>query len=56
MNVKKFRKIIGPKVEIIEKEQVHKACGSLRPLAELLVEWYQRKLAQEEAEQYGQSK
>ncbi len=56
MDVERFRKIIGPKVEKIEEEQVHKACGSLRPLAELLVEWYQRKLAQEEAEQYGQNK
>jgi len=40
----KFRKKLGPVVEKIEEEQV-----GIRPLAELLVRWYKRRLVQLEA-------
>lgn len=44
MDIKKFREIVSPIAEHIRKEQRYKACGSFRPLAELLCKWYERKL------------
>lgn len=45
-NKQKFRQIVGPTVKKINDKQLYKASGSFRPLAELLVEWYEKKLAQ----------
>lgn len=52
MDVEKFKTIIGPRAEQIKKVQLYKATGAMRPLAESLLEWYERRLAEEEAKRY----
>jgi pheromone shutdown protein TraB len=48
MDKKKFKEIVGPQAEKIRKQELEKAAGSFRFLAELLLEWYERQLAEEE--------
>ncbi len=55
MNTKKFKKIVGQEVQKIKKKEIETASGSFRPLAELLLEWYDRKLAEEEVKKYDKN-
>lgn len=52
MDVKKFKTIVGPGAEQIKKIQLYRATESIRPLAELLLEWYDRRVAEEEVKEY----
>lgn len=52
-----FKKLTGPKIKEIKKEQQLLACGSFRPLAELLLEWlegFEKKLIEKggQSDQY----
>lgn len=49
MDIKKFKRVIGPAIKKIKEEQKYLAVGSFRPLAELLIQWYERKLSEEAA-------
>lgn len=49
MKSKQFKKIVGLQAEKIKKEKVKAAAGAFRSLASLLVEWYDRKLKEFEA-------
>lgn len=49
MQSKQFKKIVGPQAERVRKKKVKAAAGSFRSLASLLVEWYDRKLKEFEA-------
>lgn len=55
MDKEKFQKIIGPSVKKVKGKKLSHACGSLRSLAELLLQWYERKLAEDEVKKYDQS-
>ena len=46
MDIEKFKKIVGPSVKKINDKQLYEASGSFRSLGELLIEWYERKLAE----------
>lgn len=48
MDKQKFIEIVGPTVIEIDEDKVNKASEAIRPLAELLFNWYENKLAQEE--------
>ena len=50
MSIKKFKEIVDLKADRIKKEQRYRVCESFRPLAELLVDWYERKFAEAEAQ------
>lgn len=45
----KSKEAIDPTVERIAEVKLSTAYRSLRPLAELLIEWYERRLAEAEA-------
>ena len=49
MKSKQFNKIVGPKAKIIRKKKLKVAAGSFKSLASLLLEWYDRKLDEIEA-------
>ena len=49
MDLKKFKKIVGPTVKKIKKENQLKAVGSFHPLAHLLLQWYEAKVSQEKS-------
>lgn len=55
MDTKMFRKVVGPAAQEVSKKQVEVACKGVRSLATLLLEWYERNLAEEEAEQRDKS-
>lgn len=44
------KEVVNPTVERITEVQLYAACGSLRPLAELLVKFYERRLTETEAQ------
>lgn len=50
MNIKKFKEVVGPTMEQVKKEKLYTAYGLLRPLAELLVKFYERQLTETEAQ------
>lgn len=52
MNKRKSKEVIDLTVERIAEVQLSTVYRSLRPLAELLVEWCERRLAEEEAKKY----
>jgi hypothetical protein len=48
-----FKRNLGPVVEKIEKEYPAETTSSIKPLAELLVRWYNRRLAELEANNFN---
>ncbi len=44
-----FKRNLGPAIEKNENEHSAETASSIRPLAELLVRWYKRRLAELEA-------
>lgn len=56
MDRQKFEEKLGPTVRKIIQTNKYKSVGSFRPLPELLVEWYERKLKEDELNQTHQAK
>lgn len=55
MDIQKFQKIVGTSVKKVKSKKLERASSSLRPLAELLLQWYERKLAEEVVKKYDQN-
>ena len=56
MDTKKLQQIVGPEAQKIKKKKLKVAAGSFRPLAMLLLEWYEQKVAEEEIKKYDENK
>lgn len=56
MDRQKFEAKLGPIIKKIKENHRYKSIGSFRPLSELLVEWYERKLKEDELNQTHQAK
>ncbi len=55
MDKEKFQKVVNTSAKKVKDKKLSQACGSLRSLAELLLQWYERKLAEDEVKKYDQS-
>lgn len=52
MEIQRFKKVIGSNIKKVKEKQLYQASGSLRELAELLIKFYERKLAEEAVKKY----